>query len=147
MNFSVKSQKRTLKCYEKLKKLCTWLGCGIEELLNEPAEDSQINSDGATRMNDANVKRTSFDLTIENSAALKRISESTGENYSAIINNMIAILAGDDNEILKETLKSSIEKSYRELLDKASKETDMDKVMKEYGSAMRKLETLKGLLA
>ena len=97
-------------------------------------------------MSDTNTKRTSFGLTPENSATLKRLSERTGENYSVIINNLISIFAGNDNEGFTEILIQSIERSYKELLDKASKETDVSKAMKEYGPDMRRLEMLKKML-
>lgn len=45
------------------------------------------------------MKRTSFDLTSENSYALKKFSQEIGESYSAIINRMIRIFLNTSPDI------------------------------------------------
>lgn len=89
-----------------------------------------------------NIKRTSFDLTIENSEALNQCSQRTGMNFSQLVNAIFKIIFVDRGEIQNKVLQESIKHANSMFVDMVRNEDDPLCIMDEYADFKHDLDFL-----
>ncbi len=89
-----------------------------------------------------NIKRTSFDLTIENSEALNQCSQRMKMNYSQLLNAILKIIFVDRGEIQNKVLQESLKHTSSMFLDMVRNEDDPLRIMAEYADLKHDLDFL-----